>query len=95
LWGGNWGATRAAEPVLFDPAVYYADREVDIAMTRLFGGFGPAFYEAYEAEWALPAGWEGRAIIYNLYHLLNHYNLFGRSYLHQIQASLGALGLPC
>jgi protein-ribulosamine 3-kinase len=92
LWGGNWAATNNAEPVLFDPAVHYADREVDIAMTRLFGGFGPAFYDAYCAEWPLPDGWERRAIAYNLYHLLNHFNLFGRGYLGQLTASLEALG---
>jgi len=92
LWGGNWGATADAEPVIFDPAVHYADREVDIAMTRLFGGFGRRFYAAYEAEWPLPDGWEQRAVVYNLYHLLNHYNLFGAGYLEQIRASLAVLG---
>jgi fructosamine-3-kinase len=94
LWGGNWGATESAEPVLFDPAVHYADREVDIAMTRLFGGFGRAFYAAYEAEWPLPEGCERRAIVYNLYHLLNHFNLFGGGYLPQIRGALSALGFP-
>lgn len=92
LWGGNWAATGNAEPVLFDPAVHYADREVDIAMTRLFGGFGPAFYDAYRKEWPLPNGWEQRAIVYNLYHVLNHFNLFGRGYLGQLTASLEPLG---
>lgn len=80
LWGGNWGAVNG-EPVLFDPAVYYGDRETDIAMTRVFGGFGKAFYEAYEANWPLAAGHERRMKLYHLYHLLNHLNLFGRSYL--------------
>jgi len=92
LWGGNWGATANAEPVIFDPAVHYADREVDIAMTRLFGGFGRAFYAAYDAEWPLPDGWEQRAVVYNLYHLLNHFNLFGAGYLAQIRSALAVLG---
>ena len=95
LWGGNWAVTGNAEPVLFDPAVHYADREVDIAMTRLFGGFGPAFYDAYCAEWPLPDGWEQRVIVYNLYHVLNHFNLFGSGYLAQLTASLAALGYRC
>ena len=95
LWGGNWAASGNAEPVLFDPAVHHADREVDMAMTRLFGGFGPAFYDAYAAEWPLPDGWERRAIVYNLYHVLNHFNLFGRGYLGQLSASLEALGYRC
>lgn len=91
LWGGNWSATGAAQPCVFDPAVYYGDREVDLAMTRLFGGFGPAFYAAYEAAWPLPAGADARTELYNLYHLLNHFNLFGRGYEHAIDASLARL----
>ena len=80
LWGGNWGAV-AGEPVMFDPAVYYGDRETDIAMTMVFGGFGRAFYEAYESSWPMAAGHEQRLKLYQLYHILNHLNLFGRSYL--------------
>ena len=80
LWGGNWGAV-AGEPVMFDPAVYYGDRETDIAMTMVFGGFGRAFYEAYESSWPMAAGHEQRLRLYQLYHILNHLNLFGRSYL--------------
>jgi len=80
LWGGNW-ASAAGEPVVFDPAVYYGDRETDLAMTRLFGGFGPAFYAAYEAAWPLAPGSERRQRLYQLYHVLNHLNLFGRGYL--------------
>ena len=79
LWGGNWGAVDG-EPVIFDPAVYYGDRESDIAMTKLFGGFGPAFYEAYDAAWPLEDGFEARLKLYQLYHVLNHLNLFGRAY---------------
>ena len=83
LWGGNWLASAAGEPVLFDPAVYYGDRETDLAMTRLFGGFGAAFYRAYEAAAPLPAGAAVREELYNLYHVLNHANLFGGGYAHQ------------
>jgi fructosamine-3-kinase len=81
LWGGNWAAADG-QPVVFDPAVYYGDRESDIAMTRLFGGFGAAFYDAYEEAWPLAAGHRQRLPLYQLYHVLNHLNLFGGSYLH-------------
>jgi len=80
LWGGNW-ASSSGQPVIFDPAVYYGDRESDIAMTQLFGGFGAAFYRAYEASWPLATGSDQRILLYQLYHVLNHLNLFGRSYL--------------
>jgi len=80
LWGGNWGCCEG-QPVIFDPAVYYGDRETDIAMTRLFGGFGAAFYDAYEATWPLPDGHAERQHLYQLYHVLNHLNLFGSGYL--------------
>ena len=80
LWGGNWGSV-GGEPVIFDPAVYYGDRESDIAMTMLFGGFGRAFYEGYAAEWPMAPGHERRIKLYQLYHVLNHLNLFGSSYL--------------
>lgn len=80
LWGGNWAVTVSGEPVVFDPAVYYGDREADLAMTRLFGGFGPEFYAAYEAAWPLDPGAGTRVALYNLYHVLNHLNLFGGGY---------------
>jgi fructosamine-3-kinase len=83
LWRGNAGTTPDGQPVVFDPAVYFGDREADIAMTRLFGGFGGAFYSAYEECWPLDAGSEVRATLYNLYHVLNHFNMFGASYLRQ------------
>jgi fructosamine-3-kinase len=86
LWGGNWGADDAGEPVIFDPAVYYGDREADLAMTRLFGGFGPDFYNAYTTAWPLDAGARTRRDLYNLYHVLNHVNLFGGGYLPQAHA---------
>ena len=82
LWGGNWGSCDGV-PVIFDPAVYYGDRETDLAMTRLFGGFGPAFYEAYEASAPLAPGHQQRCDLYQLYHVLNHLNLFGSGYLGQ------------
>ncbi len=80
LWGGNWAASKG-EPVTFDPAVYYGDRESDIAMTQLFGGFGREFYSAYQETWPMEAGCEDRLKLYQLYHVLNHLNLFGRGYL--------------
>lgn len=93
LWSGNYAVT-AGNPVIFDPAVYYGDRETDLAMTRLFGGFGSGFYAAYEDAWPLPAGHERRLAVYQLYHVLNHLNLFGGGYLARaealIRATLGA-----
>ena len=91
LWGGNWGVSAAGLPLLFDPAVYMGDREADLAMTQLFGGFPTAFYEGYEAEWPLTDGWQERTELYNLYHVLNHVNLFGGGYLGQAQASIERL----
>lgn len=81
LWSGNFLCNHHNDPVLIDPAVYYGNREADLAMTKLFGGFSASFYEAYQNEFPLPDGWEYRQGIYLLYHLLNHLNLFGRSYL--------------
>ena len=93
LWGGNAGAVACAadgqrRPVLYDPAPYYGDREADLAMTRLFGGFSPAFYAAYEAAWPLPEGHARRVSLYNLYHLLNHDNIFGGGYRQQAEAAM-------
>ena len=90
LWGGNWGSCDGA-PVIFDPAVYYGDRETDLAMTRLFGGFGRAFYEAYEANAPLAPGHQARCDLYQLYHVLNHLNLFGSAYLGQANTLIGRL----
>src|SRR4029077_8251192 len=86
LWGGNWLAALSGEPVLFDPAVYYGDRETDLAMTRLFGGFGERFYQAYQAAAPLAPGSQARCGLYNLYHVLNHANLFGGGYARQARA---------
>jgi fructosamine-3-kinase len=80
LWGGNAGVTSAGEPVIFDPATYFGDREVDIAMTELFGGFPAQFYRGYNQVWPLDGGYDRRKNLYNLYHILNHFNLFGGSY---------------
>jgi fructosamine-3-kinase len=80
LWGGNWGADSADNPVVFDPAVYYGDREADLAMTELFGGFPGDFYRSYAESFALDSGYPARRTLYNLYHVLNHYNLFGGGY---------------
>jgi fructosamine-3-kinase len=90
LWGGNWAAS-GGEPVIFDPAVYYGDRESDIAMTRLFGGFGHAFYEAYESTWPMSPGSSERVRLYQLYHVLNHLNLFGTGYLVRAQQLIRSL----
>ncbi len=91
LWGGNAAFLRTGEPVVFDPAVYYGDRETDLAMTELFGGFPSRFYAAYRETWPLDAGYTARKSLYNLYHLLNHANLFGGTYLHQSEAAMRKL----
>jgi len=80
LWSGNAAMMPGGEPVIYDPATYYGDREADLAMTELFGGFPPSFYEAYRAEYPLDPGYEIRKSLYNLYHVLNHLNLFGSGY---------------
>jgi fructosamine-3-kinase len=90
LWSGNWGVADGV-PVIFDPAVYYGDRESDIAMTMLFGGFGRAFYRAYEESWPMADGHERRIKLYQLYHVLNHLNLFGSGYLGQAMKLLREL----
>src|SRR3989338_5318426 len=84
LWGGNAAAPGDGEPGIFDPAVYYGAREADLAMTELFGGFSAGFYAAYRESWPLDAGYAVRKTLYNLYHVLNHLNLFGGG--HGVQA---------
>ena len=91
LWSGNAAFLASGAPALFDPAVYYGDREADLAMTELFGGFPRQFYAAYEAAWPLAPGYERRKHLYNLYHLLNHLNLFGGGYLAQVRSALRLL----
>jgi fructosamine-3-kinase len=90
LWGGNWGVADGV-PVIYDPAVYYGDRESDIAMTMLFGGFGREFYRAYDRAWPMAPGHERRIKLYQLYHVLNHLNLFGSGYLGQARGLLRSL----
>lgn len=85
LWSGNYITGKNGAAWLIDPAVYYGYREIDIAMTRLFGGFNHAFYSAYNNAFPMEPGWEQRLDYYNLYPLLVHVNLFGSSYLNQIQ----------
>ena len=91
LWSGNKAFTRDGQAVIFDPATYYGDRETDIAMTELFGSFEPAFYSAYRAHSPLPDGYEMRRDLYKLYHLLNHLNLFGGSYLSSCENTVNRL----
>jgi len=94
LWGGNWLTTPGGEPVVYDPAVYFGDRETDLAMSRLFGGFGRAFYEAYAGAMPPSEGAAHRALLYNLYHVLNHANLFGGGYIQQSRALIARLSTP-
>jgi protein-ribulosamine 3-kinase len=91
LWSGNVAGLRDGTPAIFDPAVYVGDREADLAMTELFGGFAPAFHAAYRDAWPLPAGYALRRTLYNLYHVLNHLNLFGEGYLAQAKRDLDIL----
>ncbi len=91
LWGGNMSYDSNGRPVIYDPATYYGDREAEIAMTQLFGGFGGDFYAAYREAWPLDAGYANRKTLYNLYHILNHLNLFGGGYLGQAQGMMERL----
>ncbi len=92
LWSGNTAVSATSnEPVIYDPACYYGDREADIAMTELFGGFGSNFYAAYSTIYPLDSGYSIRKKLYNLYHILNHLNLFGEGYLHQAQGLIDSL----
>ena len=91
LWCGNIGYAADGEPVIYDPAVYYGDRETDLAMTELFGGFGAEFYAGYREGWPLDAGYAVRRTLYNLYHVLNHLNLFGGAYGPQAESMMQRL----
>ncbi|MGA9531845.1 MAG: fructosamine kinase family protein [Anaerolineales bacterium] len=88
LWSGNAIAGSDGQPAWIDPAAHYGWAEAELGMTTLFGGFPSAFYDAYQQVHPLDAGWRERLPIYNLYHLLNHLNLFGQSYLPQVQSVL-------
>lgn len=91
LWGGNVASDKQGNPVIFDPACYYGDRETDITMTELFGGFSRDFYNAYQHEYPLDADYKTRKSLYNLYHILNHLNLFGSGYLSQANHLIDSL----
>lgn len=91
LWSGNAAVTADGTPVILDPATYYGDREVDIAMSELFGRFPQPFYDGYHDAYPLDAGYENRKILYNLYHILNHFNLFGGGYASQAQSVIDRL----
>ncbi len=95
LWSGNAAFDSSGQPVIFDPAVYYGDREADLAMTELFGGFSARFYAAYNNAWPLDSGYRTRKALYNLYHILNHYHLFGGAYLSQAQDMVDRLLSEC
>jgi len=91
LWSGNAGFMPDGTPVIFDPAVYYGDREADFAMSELFGGFASQFRDAYREAWPLDPGYGVRRDLYNLYHVLNHVNLFGAGYVAQAQGLIRKL----
>lgn len=85
LWSGNVISSSSGQPCLIDPAIYFGHREMDLAFSRLFGGFDPRFYDSYESILPLEPGFEARMGIYNLYPLLVHLNLFGSAYLPGIE----------
>lgn len=91
LWGGNAATDKQGQPVMFDPACYYGDRAADLAMTELFGGFGQEFYLAYQDTYPLDQAYSTRKTLYNLYHILNHLNLFGSGYLGRAENMIGSL----
>ena len=91
LWSGNHAYLPGGAPVIFDPAPYYGDRECDLAMTELFGGYDARFYAAYRAAYPLDAGYAARRDLYNLYHILNHANLFGGGYAQQAEQMMQRL----
>jgi len=91
LWSGNQGADSAGNPIIYDPACYYGDHETDLAMMELFGGPGQCFFDAYDELFAIDAGYFTRRELYNLYHILNHANLFGASYVSQAKQMIASL----
>ena len=88
LWSGNYLFTKQGQAAIYDPAVYYGHREMELAMTTLFGGFNPAFYDGYQTEYPLQTGWEERQKLCQLYPLLVHALLFGGNYVQQSKALL-------
>ncbi len=91
LWAGNSAFNSEGEPIFFDPACYYGDRETDLAMTELFHGFSPDFYQGYHEIFPIDSGYQQRKSLYQLYHQLNHFNLFGGTYLQQAEQSIQQL----
>ncbi|MGF1642479.1 MAG: fructosamine kinase family protein [Thiotrichales bacterium] len=91
LWSGNWGFTADGAPAIFDPAVYHGDHETDLAMTELFGDPGADFFSAYAERMPIDGGYPLRKGFYNLYHVLNHFNLFGGSYAGQAERMIDRL----
>lgn len=91
LWSGNASFLNDGTPVIYDPAFYYGDRETDLAFSEFFGGFPTQFYNSYQSEWPTPPGYEKRKDLYNLYHVLNHANLFGGSYVSQAEQMIRGL----
>lgn len=91
LWAGNSAVNKLGRPVVFDPACYYGDREADLAMTELFGGYSQDFYAAYQDVWPVDQDYKVRKTLYNLYHILNHLNLFGGGYLRQAEHMIDQL----
>jgi fructosamine-3-kinase len=91
LWSGNVAFGPGGEPVIFDPATYRGDREAEFGLADMFGGFGSAFWSAYEAEWPLDPGYSTRKLLYRLYHTLNHFNIFGGSYGSAAEGIVGRL----
>lgn len=91
LWSGNYATLHDGQPVIFDPASYYGDRETDLAMTELFGGYPSRFYTAYNEHYPLDDDYNLRKILYNLYHILNHANLFGGGYATQAEHMMDIL----
>jgi len=91
LWSGNYAYSNEGEPIIYDPAVYFGDRESDLAMTELFGGFSPDFYASYQEHYPLDEGYRVRKTLYKLYHILNHLNLFGSGYLAQSKNMIDSL----
>ncbi|OOZ42275.1 hypothetical protein BOW53_00060 [Solemya pervernicosa gill symbiont] len=91
LWSGNYAIDSHGVPVIFDPAVYFGDREADLAMSELFGSFGPTFYDAYHEAWPIDPGYSVRKTLYNLYHIINHFNMFGSGYLGQAESMVEQL----
>lgn len=88
LWGGNYLGSKDSGIFLIDPAVSIASREMDIAMSKLFGGFPTVFYEAYHRHYPLAPGWENRISLYQLYYLLAHVNMFGMSYIGSVRSAI-------